>query len=101
MKTSRRIALAAAVLLATAVAAPCVPVAPTSHASGPAKMGVARSGADLEAVIDQPGPVTVETVIGADWSVSRAGLVNLDDPKAKAAGLEDGEEPIVVVFHAV
>jgi len=27
--------------------------------------------------------------------------VNLDDPKAKAAGLKDGEEPIVVVFHAV
>jgi glyoxylase-like metal-dependent hydrolase (beta-lactamase superfamily II) len=45
--------------------------------------------------------VTVETVIGADWSVTRAGLINLDAPKAKEAGLVDGNEPIVVVFHAV
>jgi glyoxylase-like metal-dependent hydrolase (beta-lactamase superfamily II) len=101
MKTSRRIALAAAAVLAAAALVPFVPMRPTSHAAVPSALGTPRSGADMEAMVDVPGPVTVETVIGADWSVTRAGLINLDAPKAKEAGLVDGNEPIVVVFHAV
>jgi glyoxylase-like metal-dependent hydrolase (beta-lactamase superfamily II) len=58
-------------------------------------------GGDLEAVIDEPGPVTVETVVSADWVVDRAGLINLDHPAAKAAHLTSGDEPIQVIFHAV
>jgi glyoxylase-like metal-dependent hydrolase (beta-lactamase superfamily II) len=101
MKTSRRAALATALVVAVVLGAPFLPSPPTNHAAVPASLGVARASAALEAVVDQPGPVTVETVLGADWAVDRAGLINLDSPKAKAAGLASGDEPIVVVFHAV
>ena len=66
-----------------------------------ATAGVVATGVDLEAVIDQPGPVTVESVVAADWVVDRGGLIDLDHPKAKAAGLIDGDEPIELIFHAV
>lgn len=75
--------------------------AATTHATQPATMGAARRSADLEAVIDVPGPVEVETVVSTEWAVTRAGLVNLDAPKARAAGLTDSDEPIEVFFHVV
>jgi glyoxylase-like metal-dependent hydrolase (beta-lactamase superfamily II) len=53
------------------------------------------------AVIDQPGPLDVETVASADWAVDRSGLINLDHPKAKTAGLKDGDEPIQIYFHVI
>ncbi len=74
---------------------------PTSHAVTPSAMGVPRSSAELEASLAEPGPVALETVVAADWEVGRGGLVNLDHPKAEAAGLEDDPEPIQIVFHAV
>ncbi len=74
---------------------------PTTHAVEPSTLGVARSASAFEALVDRPGPVSVETVIGADWEISREGLINLDHPKAKAAGLKDGPEPIQVAFHAL
>lgn len=73
----------------------------TTHAAVPAALGVARASSELDAVVDVPGPLTVETVVGADWAVDASGLINLDDPKAKAAGLRDELLPIVIVFHAV
>lgn len=73
----------------------------TTHAAIPASLGVARATSDLEAVVDVPGPLTVETVVGADWAVDASGLINLDHPKAKAAGLHDELVPIVIAFHAV
>jgi glyoxylase-like metal-dependent hydrolase (beta-lactamase superfamily II) len=84
-----------------ACVAPLTACRPTSHATVPSPLGVARTTATLEAVVDEPGPVVVDTVIGADWAVKRAGLINLDDPKAKAAKLEDELEPIVVPLHAI
>ncbi len=90
---SRHVAIAA-LLLATACTA-------TSHATGPSPLGVARSSKELLAVIDQPGPIEVETVASADWVVPREGLINLDHPRARAAGLKDGLEPIQVYFHAL
>jgi glyoxylase-like metal-dependent hydrolase (beta-lactamase superfamily II) len=67
----------------------------------PAKLGVARRTADLLAVIDQPGPIRLETISSADWSADRSGLINLDNPKAKDAKLQDGLEPIKWFFHAL
>ncbi|AKU97531.1 Beta-lactamase-like [Labilithrix luteola] len=55
----------------------------------------------LESVVDQKGPLTVETVTSIKWAVPLEGLVNLDHPKAKAAGLKSGEEPIDVYFHVI
>ncbi len=103
MKTRRRFLaplLTAAFALAAAGGA-LTTCTPTSHRSAPADLGTARTAADLERVVDEPGPVTVETVIGADWEVDRSGLINLDHPAAKAAHLTDGPEPIVIAFHAI
>lgn len=55
--------------------------------------------AELEASLDTPGPIVLESVVGADWSIDRSGLIDLDDPRA--ASLEDGAEPIAVGFHAL
>ena len=84
--------------LATASLAGC---ASTSHPSTVASLGVPAGGRGLDAIVDQPGPVEVETVIGATWHVPLSGLLNLDHPKAKAAHLEDREEPIHVALHAL
>ncbi|MSQ84109.1 MAG: hypothetical protein EXR77_14700 [Myxococcales bacterium] len=59
-----------------------------------ADLGKPIRAAEMEAQLDLPGPVTVDTIVAADLVVSLAGLVNLSHPKAKAAGLVDREEPI-------
>ena len=73
----------------------------TTHASRPSTLGVARNTSDLLRVIDVPGPLEVETVRSADWEVPRSGLIDLSDPKAKAANIQDGSEPIQVFFHVI
>jgi N-acyl homoserine lactone hydrolase len=78
--------------------------AATSHPTAPAApgaFGVARASSSLEQIVDEPGPVTVETVVGATWQVPLSGLVNLDNPKAKAAHLVDRDEPIDLFVHVV
>lgn len=70
------------------------------HATAPSQLGAAPA-ADWEAQLDTPGPVTVSTVASADWQVPLSGLLDLDDPAARAAGLEEREEPIQVFFHVI
>ena len=102
MTRSRATALFAAVLaLAGGVSLYFVGCAASTHATAPSALGAPRRFADLEAVVDQPGPIEVETVVSTEWAVDRSGLINLDAPAAKSAGLEDGDEPIQVFFHAV
>jgi N-acyl homoserine lactone hydrolase len=96
MHTAQR--LLGLVLLSTWAASAC---ASTSHPTTQAVLGVARSSSALEAVVDQPGPLSVETIVAADWQVSRGGLIDLDDPRAKAAHLVDGDEPIALYVHVV
>lgn len=73
----------------------------TDQPRTPAALGQPSTMAAVEAVIDAPGDWTVETVRSADWVVDRKGLINLEHPKAKAAHLTDGDEPIGVYFHAL
>ena len=73
----------------------------STHGVSRSTLGVARSSADLLAVVDQPGSVEVETITSCDWAVDRSGLINLTNPKAKEAGLEEGLEPIQVFFHVI
>ena len=73
----------------------------SSHPTQPSALGTTRSSSELLAVIDQAGPVEVETVSSADWAVDRSGVLNLDHPKAKAAGLEDQDEAIEIYFHVL
>jgi N-acyl homoserine lactone hydrolase len=101
MKRTQLVLLGLGILTVAAASRAAIGFNPTSHAALVADLGAASSSSAMESVIDTPGPVTVETVVGADWAVTRAGLVNLDDPKARAAKLTDGDEPIVVQFHAI
>jgi len=71
------------------------------HGAVAAQLGTVSSTSALEAVMDAPGPIMVETVVGANWQVDRSGLINLKHPKARAAGLVDGPEPIQIFFHAL
>lgn len=73
----------------------------SSHPVTSAELGHVRPVHELVALLDQPGPISVETVASADWVVDREGLINLEHPKAAAAHLESGPEPIHVYFHAL
>jgi glyoxylase-like metal-dependent hydrolase (beta-lactamase superfamily II) len=74
---------------------------PSSHTVQRSMLGVASQGAALEALVDTPGPLTVTTVVAADWEVPLSGLLNLDNYKAREAKLKDRSEPIQIYFHAV
>lgn len=73
----------------------------SSHAVRPAMLGAPVEAPAFDAVASTPGPIAFETVIAADWQVDRAGLINLDHPRAQAAGLEDGPEQIHIAFHVL
>ena len=85
-----------ALLVVSALVPAC---ALTGHPGRPSALGQRARSADLFAVIDQPGPVTVETINAADWAVDRSGLIDLKDERAKRLG--DGPEPIQVYFHVI
>ncbi len=89
---------ATVVLAASLTLAGC---AASTHATQPSQLGAPHASADMLAVVDQPGPIEVESIVSTTWAVPRSGLINLDAPKAKAAGLRDGDEPIQVYFHVV
>lgn len=71
----------------------------TSHPLGKPALGKPSSSAEMERLIDQPGPIQLETINSADWSVPLAGMVNLKSPAAIQAGLKDRDEPIQVYAH--
>jgi N-acyl homoserine lactone hydrolase len=73
----------------------------STHATRPSALGVPSRASALLAVIDVPGTLEVETVTSADWAVDRAGLINLDHPRAREAKLTSGDEPIHVYFHVL
>ena len=54
---------------------------------------------DPERSIASLGPIEHEVVISARWAVDRKGLINLEHPEAKAAGLSKGDVPIVLPVH--
>lgn len=45
------------------------------------------------------GPITMETISAASWSLKRKGLIDLKHPKARV--LKDGLEPIEIYFHVL
>jgi len=71
----------------------------TSHPVGKSALGKASSSAEMERLIDQPGPIQLETIDSAHWSVPLAGLLNLDSPAAVQDGLKDRDEPIQIYAH--
>src|SRR5450432_2038342 len=73
----------------------------SDHPVGHSNLGKPSSLADMEKLIDLPGPIDVETVNSADWTVPLAGLLNLKSPAAQAAHLIDHPEPIHVFAHVL
>ncbi|HEX2874699.1 MAG TPA: MBL fold metallo-hydrolase [Polyangiaceae bacterium] len=71
------------------------------HPTGEARWGAPASASQLEASLEQPGPIEVESVASATWQVPLEGMLNLDHPDAKAAGLPEGEQPVIIYFHAL
>lgn len=67
----------------------------------PAQLGKPATLADLLAVVDKPGSIVFEKHLAAHWSVPLSGLVNLDHPKAVAAGLKDRDEPIQIYVYTL
>lgn len=55
----------------------------------------------IKALGHDPGPIHFTKIVAADWQISRAGLIDLEDPKAKAAGIVDGIEPIQLYFYVI
>ncbi len=75
--------------------------AASQHTTRSADLGRAAASHEMLAVISDPGPVEFESLKAADWVVARSGLINLDHPTARAAGLEDGDEAIGIYFHVL
>lgn len=73
----------------------------SAHPTEAARLGRPGSSSQLEALVDLPGPIVVETIAAADWQVSRSGLIDLTHPTAKAEGLTDGPEPIQIYLHVL
>lgn len=87
-----------ALILCAATLSAC---ATSTHATRPAELGAPSSSGALRAAAATPGPVRLTRVVAADWAVERGGLINLDHPKAEAAGLEEGDEPIQIYLYAL
>ncbi|MBM9578272.1 MBL fold metallo-hydrolase [Leptospira sp. 201903070] len=69
----------------------------TSHQSQLVRQGKPFSLQDLKP--EPKGPIVFQKFAAADWEVERAGLINLDDPKAVA--LKKGMEPIQIYFYVI
>ncbi len=93
--------LSFAMTLAAVVALASLGCVASHHPVRPGDMGRASSSDAMLAVAQTPGPVQMEKITAANWTVIRSGLINLDHPKAKAAGLEDGDEPIEIYFYVL
>lgn len=73
----------------------------SNHPVTASTLGTSSRSSALLKVLEEPGPIEVETIVSADWKVDRAGLLNLDHPRAQEAKLEAGLEPIEIHFHVL
>ncbi|RYZ59216.1 MAG: MBL fold metallo-hydrolase [Proteobacteria bacterium] len=56
---------------------------------------------DLASDSQDPGPIRLQKIVSSDWQIGLAGLLNIEDPKAKAALIEDRSEPIQLYFYVI
>lgn len=73
----------------------------SSQPTARARLGTPAPVAALHAALEGPGPIRFERVVAADWVVARSGLINLDHPRAREAGLEDGPEAIEIYLYVL
>lgn len=74
---------------------------PSSAPTRPAALGTAISSDQLLGARSEDGIVRLRKVVAADWQVPLSGLLDLSHPRARAAGLVDGPEPIKVFSWVV
>ena len=99
--TSRKIYVISTICLALNGALLAQGCVVSGHPVGPAVWGESGSSQTMEATLDEPGPIEVESVAAASWQVPLEGMLNLEHAKAQAAGLKEGEQPITIYFHAL
>lgn len=88
--------------LIPAVLALCLAACSTStHRLGAAAPGKPVGSAEMERLIDQPGPIELDSVTSVAWAVPLDGLLNLRSPAAIEAGLTNKNEPIEVYAHVL
>lgn len=73
----------------------------TSVPTTQAQLGQPGTLEELKASLAEPGVIEFEKHVSGDWAVSLAGMVNLEHPKAKAAGLTDQLEPIQIFTYSL
>jgi N-acyl homoserine lactone hydrolase len=88
-------------LVALGVLAFCQACSLSTHQVAHSSLGKPSSLAEMEKLIDLPGPIDVETVNSADWTVPLEGLLNLKSAAARSANLSDHAEPIHVFAHVL
>ena len=72
----------------------------SSVATVPATLGTVAERSAMTGVT-ATGPVVLEKRVAATWEVPLSGLLNLEHPKAVAAGIEDRSEPIEVYVYVL
>jgi N-acyl homoserine lactone hydrolase len=87
--------------LVLGVLALCQACSLSDHRVIESKLGKPSSLAGMEKLLETPGPIEVDTINSADWTVPLSGLVNLNSAAARAAHLTDHPEPIHVFAHVV
>jgi N-acyl homoserine lactone hydrolase len=85
-------------LMITCVLKAC---AVTSHPAQLVEVGTASKVEAIKPALAAKGPIQFRKVVAANWSTDRGGLINLEDPKAKAAGLKNEPEDIQIYFYVI
>jgi N-acyl homoserine lactone hydrolase len=98
---NRKIYVISSLCLALSAAALAQGCVVSGHPAAEARWGSPARSSELEATLEQPGPIEVESIASATWHVPLEGMLNLDHPIAKAAGLQSSEQPVVIYFHAL
>ena len=78
----------------------CAPVL-SRHAVAPSGLGARPPQLTIEESLRQPGRVRVERVLAAEMVNRRSALVDLDDPRAIEAGIDDADEAFGIYFYVI
>lgn len=78
----------------------CAPVL-SRHAVTPSSLGVQPPNQTIEDSLQTPGQVRLQRVLAAEMTNRRSALVDLDDPRAVEAGIEEADEPFGIYFYVV
>ncbi|MEH6911216.1 MAG: MBL fold metallo-hydrolase [Oceanicoccus sp.] len=73
----------------------------SSLTTEPAALGQKTTLAEIAKVINTPGPIVFEKHLAAHWAINLSGLLNLDSPKAIAAGIDDRDEAIEIYTYSI